>query len=88
MAQTKPYSVKSKEFGRGPATVKRFATLTGASRYIQSHWQGADYINGSTAFHTDYSTFTLHGFTLRDIGKYRVEDGCMEFDFHDRVENV
>ncbi len=79
---SKPFAVSSKEFGRGKASVKRFATLEEASKYVQDYWQGADYVDGNDGFHTDYSTFTLTGFTLKDIGQFSYDDGCREYRFN------
>ena len=83
----KPYSIKAREFGRGPAHVARFATLSAASQYIRDRWQGPEYIDGAASFHTDYCTYTLCGFALADIGKvswHGIEDGFpyREFAFH------
>lgn len=75
------YIIKSREFGRGPAHVERFATLAGAAKYIKGQWQGAEYIDGESGFHTDYCRFTLEGFTLKDIGKFKDIDGWRDFVF-------
>ena len=63
------FSVHNQEFGRGPVEKKRFKSIAEAAKYIQDRWQGADYMDGDTAFHTDYCTYTCHGFTLLDLGK-------------------
>ena len=47
---------------------KSFPTLREASRYIQDRWQGPEYMDGADQFHTDYSSYILAGFTLRNIG--------------------
>jgi hypothetical protein len=65
----KPFKVKSKEFGRGKASTASFATLAGAATYIRDRWEGPDYIDCKSWFHTDYCTYELVGFTLHDIGK-------------------
>jgi hypothetical protein len=59
-------------------------------RFIYSHWQGDDYTDGIHGFHTDYSTFSLQGFTLLDIGNYRVSpvDGWMTFIFADEKDLI
>lgn len=62
--------VTSQEFGRGPVTTHKFSTLNGASRFIQSYWQGTEYMDGAVSFHTDYCAYVLHGFTLNDIGDF------------------
>lgn len=89
----KPFKVKNQEEGRGPVETKSFATLIEAQQYIRERWQGADYIDGSAAFHTDYCTYELVGFKLSDIGTIRPvywtdDDGkqrldYMEYDFKD-----
>jgi hypothetical protein len=66
----RPYTVSSKEEGRGAARRARFRTLARASKYIQDRWQGADYVDGRDGFHTDYCTYTMTGFTFSDIGRY------------------
>ena len=69
------FTIKSKEFGRGPAHVESFfSTLAGVVKYIKGQWQGADYIDGDYGFHTDYCTFSLGGFTLKDIGDFTYPD--------------
>jgi hypothetical protein len=78
----KPYSIKAMEQGRIPAGTDKFATLAEASQFIQDRWQGAEYIDCREEFHTDYCTYTLRGFTLRDIGIMGVEEGCRTFTFH------
>lgn len=75
-------SVTSKEFGRGKGSREMFATLAEAAKYIKDRWQGADYSDGAAAFHTDYCTYELRGFTLADIGRFTYEDGCREFTFN------
>ena len=89
--QRKPYKIKNQEEGRGPVETKSFATLSEAQEYIKERWQGADYIDGSSGFHTDYCTYQLIGFTLQDIGKIRPvyfegEFDYMEFDFKELSE--
>jgi hypothetical protein len=68
---SKPYKVQNREFGRGPVHTESFATLQEAQDYIKEHWQGADYMDGRYGFHTDYCQFSLVGFTLQDIGRYK-----------------
>lgn len=82
MSKKKPFKVEGREFGRGPKWTDSFATLAEAQAHVKSHWQGAEYIDGPQAFHTDYSTFTLVGFSLRDIGTFYTEDdGCPNYRF-------
>lgn len=82
----KKYKIQSQEEGCGKVYTESFDNLADASAYIQDRWQGPDYIDGSDGFHTDYSTYEVKGFTLRDIGKLKVtiEDGYpyREFTFH------
>ena len=79
----KPFSINVKEFGRGKPTVERFATLAEASKYVQSQWQGADYVEGNAGFHSDSCTFGLIGFTIKDIGQfYFTDDDCREYRFN------
>ncbi len=75
-----PYKIKIREFGRGPATVKRFATLGAASAEVLAHWQGPDYVNGPASFHTDYSTFELVGFELADIAEKKIHQEHYGYD--------
>ena len=62
------YSVRSREEGRGPATVRRFSKLVDVQTYVRDRWYGADYIDGPASFHSDYATFQLSGCTLADLG--------------------
>ena len=84
----KPFAVKNREEGRGKATSVKFATLEEASRYIQDRWQGAEYVNGMDSFHTDYCSYELEGFSLSDIGKFYVSDGCREYKFNHKSTGV
>ena len=85
----RPYKIKMQEEGRGRVYTSSFATLAGAMRFIYSHWQGEDYADGKHGFHTDYSTFSLVGFTLLDIGDYRVSgSGYMWFEFRDEKDLI
>lgn len=81
----KPYALKSREEGRGPAHTQRFSTLVEAAAAVKAQWQGADYIDGEASFHTDYCTFECVGFDLSDIGKrhFDTEFECWEFTFHE-----
>jgi hypothetical protein len=83
---SKPFKVLSQEEGRGKVYTEEFATLEEASIYIQDRWQGPDYIDGIFGFHTDYSTYELVGFTLKDIGQllWNAEDQCREYEFNDK----
>lgn len=80
------FSVIVKEEGRGKGDRTFFTTLAKAAEYVRDRWEGADYIDGPASFHNDYCTFTLVGFTLRDIGTIRIVDGCREFRFKEMVE--
>ena len=70
----KPYSISSREEGRGPKTTTKFATLKEIQEYVKGRWQGPEYIDGESSFHGDYATFELQGCTLSDLGK-RTGDG-------------
>ena len=63
-----PYQINCREEGRGKPSVNKFATLPEAQTYIKDRWQGADYMDGDSGFHTDASTYELIGFTLKDVG--------------------
>ena len=47
----------------------KFKTLAAASKYIQNRWQGVEYKDGASNFHTDYYSYELKGFEFKDIGK-------------------
>ena len=78
----KPFSVTSQEEGRGPKHVTKFSTLEDAAKYIKDYWQGPDYMDGTDSFHTDYSTYTLGGFTFMDIGNVTYAEWGREFQFN------
>ena len=59
-----------------------FATLAEAATYVQDRWQGEEYMDGDSAFHTDYSRYYLEGFTLKDIGTLNCTGAWPEFVFH------
>jgi hypothetical protein len=63
------FKILSCEEGRGKPHTERFPTLESAALYIKERWEGVDYIDGPASFHTDYSTYELVGFLLKDIGK-------------------
>jgi len=84
--RNRPYILKSREFGRGPAHKDRFATLAEAAKAVKAQWQGADYMDGLATFHTDYCTFECEGFTLDDIGvRSWNPEGFWEFTFHEHL---
>jgi hypothetical protein len=85
--RNKPYALKSKEEGRGPAHTRRFSTLAQAAKAVKEQWQGADYMDGEAHFHTDYCTFECVGFKLTDIGtrRFDTEWQCWEFTFHEHL---
>jgi len=47
---------------------KRFSKLADVQEYVKARWQGADYIDSTNSFHTDYARYTLSGCTLADLG--------------------
>jgi len=67
-------------------SVEAFDNLQAASLYVQGRWEGPEYIDCSEEFHTDYCTYQLVGFTLKDIGVMGVADGCRTYVFHDTPE--
>ena len=75
------YHVELREEGRGKPHRESFATLAAARAYIRDRWRGPDYIDGDDQFHTDYSTYSLVGFSLKDVGKRRWCDGWYEWDW-------
>lgn len=87
---SKPFKIHSQEEGRGKVYTESFATIEEAARYIQERWQGADYMDGTESFHTDYSTYDLEGFTLKDIGtiSYGGEAPYLyrEYSFNDPIK--
>jgi len=69
----KPFSVESQEEGRGPKTVRKFATVEEIRTYVKGHWQGWEYYDGGNSFHSDYCTFTVKGVNLADLVPPREE---------------
>lgn len=72
------FRIEAREEGRGRPSVTRFADLVQAEAFIKARWQGAEYVDGPDAFHTDYCSYVLRGFTLGDVGAF-------SFDGLDRV---
>ena len=68
------YAVSNREFGRGPAERKRFASLAALQQYVRDRWQGVEYIDGPQEFHSDYCTFRISGATLKDLGRRESSD--------------
>ncbi len=62
------YQIKSQEEGKGRVYTERFTSLAAASAYIQDRWQGIEYRDGNSEFHTDYCSYVLVGFKFSDIG--------------------
>ena len=77
------YTVTVKEEGKGRGTVVKFATLLDAQTYIKARWQGAEYVDGDYAFHTDYSTYALGGFDLTQIGTFSYGEWSQDYAFLD-----
>lgn len=76
------YTVVGQEEGRGRPFAHSFSTLLDAARYVESHYQGPEYIDCASEFHSDYSTFQLRGFTFNDIGTLGFDaDCCRTFRF-------
>jgi len=63
----KLFSVESQEEGRGPKTIRKFATTEELKTYVAGRWQGWDYYDGDNSFHNDYATFTVKGANLADL---------------------
>jgi len=63
----KPFSVESQEEGRGPKTIRKFATTEELKVYVAGRWQGWDYYDGDNSFHNDYATFTVKGANITDL---------------------
>jgi len=82
--------VTAQEFGRGPVSTHRFASLADAAQYVKDRWQGPEYQDGPATFHNDYCVFRLVGFKLADVfppkpvcrrsaaqeARRCIEDGC------------
>jgi hypothetical protein len=87
----KPFSVESQEEGRGPKTIRKFATTEELKTYIAGRWQGWDYYDGDNSFHNDYATFVVKGANLADLVTPRDGDGlvkrCSELDREVAAEN-
>lgn len=83
MSKKKPYSLESRELGRGSVYIKKFATLNELTDAIKEQWQGSDYIDGDDSFHTDYCSFVINGAKLTDIGNFNFHDGYREFTFNE-----
>jgi hypothetical protein len=62
------YSVRSREEGRGPSTVRKFKTLVELQTYVRDRWEGLEYIDGPCSWHNDYCTFEMSGATLAELG--------------------
>jgi hypothetical protein len=75
------YKITSQECGRGAVSTYKFSTLSEASAFIQSYWQGPEYMSGVDGFHTDDRSFVLHGFQFRDIGDFVEPFEDREFRF-------
>lgn len=69
MTAKNKYKVTSQAEGRGPVTTHRFTYLSTAQLYIKDRWEGVEYMDGWAGFHNDYTSFELHGFTLREVGE-------------------
>lgn len=86
------YIITSKEFGRGPGHRHRFSSLKAASEFIQGRWQGIEYKDSESSFHSDYCTYQLKGFIFDDIGKTVFEEPgdvwSATFVFNDPVKSA
>jgi len=69
MSKAKPYKVTGFQFGRDwDSWTEKFAALDAAAEYVKGYWQGEDFRDSDTGFHTDMATFEVEGFTLTEIG--------------------
>lgn len=82
MAENKAFSIEIREEGRGEPSIEKFQSLDDAKAFILKYWQGAEYVDCSTEFHTDYSTFSLVGFSLKDLGVFDYSQGFQDFKFN------
>lgn len=81
VSTSKPFKIICREEGNDhKKSQEEFATLKEALDYIKERWQGTEYKDGSSGFHTDYSTYQLVGFNLHMVGKYNREE-WPEFEF-------
>jgi hypothetical protein len=79
MAAKAKYTVRAREFGRGPALTRKFSTLAALQEYVRARWEGVEYIDGPQSFHNDYCTFNLSGAKLTDLGRRKGEYGAEAF---------
>ena len=75
----KMYEIHVREEGRGKPEKRKFSSLVKAQEYIKERWQGVEYMDCNEGFHTDYCTFDLIGFTLKELGKRTGPPGTDEF---------
>lgn len=61
-AKRQPFTLRY--VGADGRMTKRFYTLAKLCRYVNARWQGEDYMDGPTAFHTDYASYTITGAIL------------------------
>jgi hypothetical protein len=84
------YTIRSREFGRGPAHVQRSTSLAKIQQIVKDQWQGVEYMDGPSGFHTDYCTWVLTGCTLYDLGNHastdRNSDGYWQWTWKDLGE--
>lgn len=82
------FKIKVKQEGKGKAEISSFGDLQDAKKFILDFWQGAEYIDSSTSFHSDYSTFDLVGFSLKDIGSFDFSEGFRNYHFANDASSI
>ncbi len=78
------FTVAFREEGRGKEYRHSFSKLEDLQKYVRDRWEGPDYIEGPSEWHTDYAAFRLIGCTLADLGSRRGAygtDGYYDWDW-------
>ncbi len=73
------YKISGKEEGRGKPFTRTFAKLSDLQIYVQERWQGVEYMDSPSSFHTDYVAYRLSGCTLHDLGGSKGPYGTDEY---------
>jgi hypothetical protein len=64
----KPYAIHCREEDRGKPEITKFATLKEVQEYVKGRWQGPEYIDSPTSFHSDYCRYYLKNCSVFDLG--------------------
>jgi hypothetical protein len=64
----KPYAIHCREEDRGKPEITKFATLAEVQAHVQARWQGPEYIDSPTSFHSDYCRYYLKNCSVFDLG--------------------